>query len=116
MVDLLAFFAYRPAGPTLLRLLQLSEHEEVLIHAVKALAKIGDANAISSLSELLTHPNWVLRGQAVQALAALEALDTIPLIQALLEDEDLRVRVSARKALDRLSEVESPAIWEEALA
>ena len=113
MVDLLAFFAYRPAASTLLRLLQLSEHEEVLIHIVKALAKIGDATAIPSLSELLAHPNWVIRSQAVQALAALEAVDTIPLVHALLEDEDLRVRVYARKTLDSLREVELPAIWED---
>ncbi len=113
MVDLLAFFAYRPAGPTLLRLLQLSEHEEVLIHAVKALAKLGDVNAIPSLSELLAHPNWVLRSQAVQALAALEAVDTIPLVHALLEDEDLRVRVYARNTLDSLRELHRPAVWED---
>ena len=113
MVDLLAFFAYRPAGPTLLRLLQLSEHEEVLIHIVKALAKIGDAAAIPSLGELLNHPNWVVRGQAVQALATLEAVDTIPLVHALLEDEDLRVRVYARKTLDSLKELQPPAAWED---
>jgi len=113
MVDLLAFFAHRPAAPTLLRLLQLSEHEEVLIHLVKALAKIGDATAIPSLAELLTQQNWVIRSQAVQALAALEAVDTIPLIHALLEDDDLRVRVYARNALDCLSQIQPPATWEE---
>ena len=79
MVDLLAFFAYRPAAGSLLRLLQLSEHEEVLIHIVKALAKMGDASAIPSLSELLTHPDWVLRSQAVQALATLGAVESAPL-------------------------------------
>jgi HEAT repeat protein len=121
MVDLLAFFAYRPAAPTLLRLLRLSEHEEVVIHLVKALAKLGDAAAIPSLSGLLTHSNWVIRSQTVQALAALEAIDTIPLIHVLLEDEDLRVRVYARNALESLKEVELPAAredpaWEEAYA
>jgi HEAT repeat protein len=116
MIDLLAFFAYRPAGPTLLHLLQLSEHEEVLIHIVKALAKIGDATAIPGLSRLLTHPNWVIRSQAVQALAALEAVDTIPLVHALLEDEDLRVRVCARNTLGTLNQLEPWAIVEEAYA
>ncbi len=116
MVDLLAFFAYRPAAPTLLRLLWLSEHDEVLIHIVKALAKIGDATAIPSLGAMLTHSNWVLRSQAVQALAALEAVETVPLVHALLEDEDLRVRVYARNALDCLKDIELPTLWEEAYA
>lgn len=106
MVDLLAFFAYRPAAGSLLRLLRLSEHEEVLIHIVKALAKMGDTGAIPSLSELLTHPNWVLRSQAVQALATLGAVESAPLILARLEDDDLRVRVYAQKALHSLGEVE----------
>jgi HEAT repeats len=114
MVDLLAFFAYRPASSTLLRLLQLSEHDEVLIHIVKALAKIGDAAAIPDLSELLTHPNWVLRGQAVQALAALEAVEAVPLIRTLLEDEDVRVRLYARNALECLSQAEPWPAWEDA--
>ena len=116
MIDLLAFFAYRPAAGSLLRLLELSEHEEVLIHIVKALAKVGDAAAVPRLCELLTHPNWVLRSQAVQALAALGAVESTPLIHALLEDDDLRVRVYAQKALHSLKAVELREVREEAYA
>ena len=116
MIDLLAFFAYRPAAGSLLRLLELSEHDEVLIHIVKALAKIGDAAAIPRLSDLLAHPNWVVRSQSVQALAALEAVEAAPLVHALLEDDDLRVRVYAQRALCSLEAVERQDVREEAYA
>jgi hypothetical protein len=108
MIDLLAFYAYVPAALTLLRLLELSEDEEVLIHLVKALAKVGDTTAVPRLTRLLGHQNWVIRSQAAQALATLEAGEAVPAIHALLGDDNIRVRIYAQQALRSLKTVEQP--------
>jgi hypothetical protein len=109
MIDLLAFYKYVPAAASLLRLLELSEHEEVLIHLVKALARTGDAAAVPRLTDLIVHPNWVLRSQAAHALAALDAADVAPRIRTLLDDDNLQVRASAQRALLSLKALEQPA-------
>jgi HEAT repeat protein len=104
MVDLLAFYAYQPAASTLLRLLTLSEDEEVLIHLVKAIAGVGDASATPRLVQLLGHPNWVIRSQSVHALGAVEAISSV---QAMLGDHNLAVRASARETLQTLRTMEA---------
>ncbi len=102
MVDLLAFYGYRPAAPTLTYLLSLSDHEEVLIHLVKAVSVVGNASAVPRLTELLGHSSWVVRRQSIQALAALSAVDAVPAIRVLLGDGNLMVRTSAQEALQTL--------------
>ncbi|GEM_PF-4081274 len=99
LIDLLAFFHYQPALPTLLALLDLTEDVEVTIHLVKALAKVGDYRAVSKLVELLEHSNWVVRSQSVRALAALGARVACPAIRVLREDGNLAVRTAAEDAL-----------------
>jgi HEAT repeat protein len=106
MTDLLAFYAYRPAGSTLVQLLSATENEEVLIHVVKAIAAIGDASAAPRLSELLTHPSWVVRRQSAQALAALRAVEAAPSMHALLDDSNLMVRATAVDTLRVLETTE----------
>jgi HEAT repeat protein len=107
MIDLLAFYTYLPAASTLLALLNLSKAEETIIHVVKALAKVGDAKAVPQLVEMLTHPNWVIRSQAVLALAALDAVEAVPSIRTLLGDESFRVRLYAQRALHSLESFET---------
>ncbi len=113
VIDLLAFYAYVPAAHTILRLLKLSQDDEVLIHLVKAIAKVGDSTAVPRLTELLGHQNWVIRSQAAHALAMLDAVDAASSISALLNDDSLRVRGYAQQALQSLRTVEEPV---EALA
>jgi HEAT repeat protein len=103
MVDLLAFYCYLPAASTLLRLLRSSEDEEVLIHLVKAIARVGNVSAVPRLTALLTHPNWVIRSQSAQALAALGAVEAGGSISILLDDESLAVRADAQRALGSLA-------------
>ncbi len=105
LIDLLAFFHYQPALPTLLELLDLTADGEVTIHLVKALAKVGDHRAVPRLVELLGHPDWVIRSQSARALAALGARGACPAIRALCDDENLAVRSAAKAALAALEVV-----------
>jgi hypothetical protein len=107
MVDLLAFYGYLPAAPTLLRLLRTAKDDEVLIHLVKALAKVGNSAAFPGLSELLAHSNWVVRSQGAEALSALHALGAVPYIRPLLDDESPAVRACAQRALASLNALEA---------
>jgi hypothetical protein len=99
LVDLLSFFGYRPAFPTLCRLLVQSSDDQMLVHLVKAIAVIGDTEAAHSIAGLLTHPSWAVRDQSVQALAKLCAVETAPAVRALLVDDNPSVRASARRTL-----------------
>lgn len=72
LIDLLAFFRYKPAAPVLRRLLLFSPHDEVVIHIVKALGALGDSKAVPLLKPLVKHDNWVVRSQTAKALAAIE--------------------------------------------
>jgi hypothetical protein len=112
LVDLLAFFDYRPASSTLCRLLAQSTDDEVLIHLAKAIALIGDVDAVPGLTRLLTHPNWVVRDQSVQALAKLHMVETVPVVHALLADDNPSVRASAREALVSLESARSALLEE----
>jgi HEAT repeats len=118
MIDLLAFYGYRPAAPTILRLLDLAENDEVIIHLVKAVGRVGNAAAVPRLAELLAHRNWVIRSQSALALAALGAVEAAPAIRLLLDDESLAVRVQAMKTLTELADDQNRAREEfaEALA
>ena len=107
MIDLLAFYVYLPSAPTLLRLVKTTKNEEVLIHLVKALAKVGNSAAIPALCRLLAHANWVVRSQSVEALSALHAVGAIPSISLRLDDESLAVRASAQRALASLNTLEA---------
>jgi hypothetical protein len=106
MIDLMAFYGYVPAEFTLLRLLRVAEDHEVLIHLVKAIAKVGNVAAVPRLTELLTHPNWVIRSQSAQALAALGAIEAAPSVRALLDDNNLAVRACAQRTLRALEAAE----------
>jgi HEAT repeat protein len=116
MTDLLAFYAYRPAASTLLRLLKVCRDEEVLIHLVKAVASIGDPAAVPRLTELLTHPNWVIRSQSAQSLAELRAVEATPSILALLADGNAAVRLCAQETLCSLKNIAAAGRQEAAVA
>ncbi len=107
MIDLLAFYTYLPAAPTLLRLLKTAKDEEILIHLIKAMTKVGSSAAVPRLSALLAHPNWVVRSQSAEALSALRALEAIPNIRHLLDDESLAVRACAQRVLASLNALEA---------
>jgi HEAT repeat protein len=110
MIDLLAFFAYVPASRSLGELLNHSQYDEVLIHLVKALAKVGGRHAVPRLTEMLGHRNWVVRAQAATTLAALRATESASEVTALLEDGDIRVRVAAQRSVRRLQAINRPPV------
>lgn len=109
IVDILAFYGYLPAARSLLRLLNLVDNEEVLIHLIKALAKVGDASAVPTLTKMLAHSNWVVRSQAAQALATLGPLAAAARVRPLVIDGNPQVRISAGWALEAAQAVEAAA-------
>jgi HEAT repeat protein len=109
MSDIVGFFKYRPVGATVLKLLDLVDDDEVLIHLVKAAGRVCDESAAHILKDFLNHNNWVLRAQAGYAMSALDSLpeeaDVIPLFaDGRLPGSLEEARAARRKAKSRPSE------------
>ena len=81
---------------TLVKLLQQTEHEELILVAVQTLAQIG-TKAIDALSELLTQEEYRLL--SVQALAHIRSIETINPLLTVAKDSQPEVRAIAIEAL-----------------
>lgn len=86
------------------------EEPEILMAAVKALARIGDFSVTPSA---IRHPDWRVRLAALK-YAHLCCLDMLPEIRALLRDPSYHVRLNAALALAKGGENGLAALREEA--
>jgi hypothetical protein len=86
------------------------EEPEILMAAVKALARIGD---FSVMPAAIRHPDWRVRLAALK-YAHLCCMDMIPEIRALLRDPNYHVRLNAALALAKSGEKGRAALREEA--
>ncbi len=70
----------------------------------------GREAAIARLVEIARgrEQAWELRSEAIRGLGTLQAVDHLPLVIEALLDEDQRVRLAAREALQRLNEWAPP--------
>lgn len=76
---------------------------EVRANTMRELARLNDKRAVPVLLKLLDHPEWRVRRNAVNALAALDAADSRARIeQAAEQDPHQSVREAAKAALSRL--------------
>ncbi|MBS3755256.1 MAG: HEAT repeat domain-containing protein [Desulfobacterales bacterium] len=104
LVDLLALYRHRPAGPTLERIARTTASPELRLHAVEALGFVGHYRATDTLHFLLKDEDFRVRLKAVRALAMLDVEGNREILRARLEDENEWVRLNAAEAmLDRLS-------------
>jgi hypothetical protein len=100
-----------PAGSSAVpALVDLLKDETIRFAAIEALAKLGPRE-VPSLVNALRDPNPLVRLGAVEALGQIgpDAREAYPAIHPLLNDADRRVRESASKALENISQSSSVA-------
>jgi HEAT repeat protein len=72
--------------------------------AAAGLARIGAA-AVPTLLQALTHPDWVMRLHAVEALGKIKSPDAVaPLLGLLFNDRDAAVREDAARSLGEIGD------------
>jgi HEAT repeat protein len=76
---------------------------ELVQEAVRCIGANGDASFFEALLPLVSHPDWTVRAETIQALADLGVVKAVPAILRRLETEqDDFVRDVMLRALDRL--------------
>ncbi|HEY2865853.1 MAG TPA: peptidylprolyl isomerase [Pyrinomonadaceae bacterium] len=112
-LGLTAVLRSRPAGAeeTVRKFLSFTD-PNIVGDALNTLARLRAKNANRDARDLLnTSPNAVVRANAARVLAAAEAKESADdLIKAITGDTDVRVRVSAIRALGNLNIPESSAV------
>lgn len=104
LVDLLALYRYKPAGPTLERIVLGTASTELKIHAVEAMGLIGHEESIGILQLLVEDEDFRVRLKAVRSLALLDGERNRAKLEAKLEDDNEWVRLNAAEAiLERLN-------------
>lgn len=92
---------------------EITSDDAVRKEVAKMIGKVGGANAVSALSNALTHDNFVeVRAAAVASLEALgdESAPAIPVLVETLHDEDRDIRDTAADTLGKLGKLATPAL------
>ncbi|MBW2315623.1 MAG: HEAT repeat domain-containing protein [Deltaproteobacteria bacterium] len=101
-VESLASFGGGAASRACLPLLQEND-PELLIAAIGCVGKYGDAEALTELLPLVSHPHWSVRSESIGALSERGVVSAVPAILRRLETEqDDFVRDAILRALKRL--------------
>ncbi len=95
--------AARPQDAVLLRKALRGKNAQVRVAAASALGKSLGQEAQDDLHPLLKDPEDLVKLAAAQAIANLGDRECLPTLVAMLDSDDLRVRVSAAIALRQLS-------------
>jgi HEAT repeat protein len=90
-----------PIAEHALRILDRTE-PELVKEAVRCIGAHGDASCLESLLPLVSHPDWTVRAEAIQALSDRGVARAVPPILRRLEmEQDDFVRDTILRALDR---------------
>ncbi len=103
MIDLLGFFKYREALPSLYSLTKKAD-PETMVHILKAFLSIGEVPDNFDLKPYLEHRYWVVRNFSARAWKLTDDRQAIPLLEKLLEDQNWWVRFNAAEALSEAGE------------
>lgn len=98
-IDMLAAYNYLPAESVLRGLIMVSDMDEVLIHCLKALERVGSPETAPEIAPLLQHHNWVIRSQAARAIGTINPEDFLEELGGLMQDEHWWVCFRAGEAL-----------------
>lgn len=82
-----------------LRSLLRSNEKELVIHAIKALVRIGDIDSVPEIIQMVDDPRWEVRSQVVKAAGLLGFTEALPLLRKALTDEAFWVRRNAAESL-----------------
>jgi len=104
-IDIFGYFRYKRSLSIIKRLLKRNPHQEVIIHILKSLVKIGEPINLD-LKKFLLHENWVIRSQTTKYISKIKNSNYINIIKNLLEDENWWVKYYAAKALWDLDKID----------
>lgn len=104
-IDIFGYFRYKQSLSTIKKLIQINPHEEVIIHILKSLVKIGEPIDIEFV-KYLSHNNWVIRSQTAKYLGIIKNSDHIDSLIDLLSDENWWVRYYAAKAIWNMGKID----------
>lgn len=91
---------FGPSGwDAVVPLLRAGEEDDVLIQALRVVREWADPRAIPHVLELLEHPEFPVRLQAIETLSAFRQADLVVYLLALLDDEEPGVQAHAVKVL-----------------
>ena len=103
MVDILGYYRYFDAAPQLENALQQTDNNEVIIHIFKALAQLEYPVSIA-LTPFLSHPDWIIRSQAVKYIGKMQDRTYNEEVKELLKEDNWWVRYYAAQALYLIGE------------
>lgn len=89
-------------APSAARACMDSNSAPVLVSCIRALVRVGETADVPSLTALATHPEWSVRGAAVEAIAALGGPEDASTLRLAAADEFTSVRAVALEGLLRL--------------
>lgn len=102
-VNVLGKVKDKRATPVLLEILRNEKDKNVLAEALIALGYVGDEKALTPITKNLRAEDWELRANAAFALGRIGSTKSVAALMTLSEDPVLKVRKSAREALERIT-------------
>jgi HEAT repeat protein len=95
----LSEFHYKEAVPTIVRMLQVENSQQVIMSCLNALKYLGDESVLSSVLPFLEHEDFTLRIEALHAVAEAGGVAYLQHIESRLSDENWWVRREAAQAM-----------------
>lgn len=102
VLDFISLIPESQATAVISRFLTPDQDPEVLAAALRALKRSGGQKLLPRVKELLRHPYWPVRVQAVAVLGNLAQRDDVSLLLGMLSDENWWVRFRAAEGLVKL--------------
>jgi HEAT repeat protein len=99
ITNFLSEFQYKEAVPTIVRMLQVEISQQVIASCLKALGDLGDESALNNVLPFLEHENFILRIEALHAVAKAGGVAYLQYVERRFSDENWWVRREAAQAM-----------------
>jgi len=95
----LSNFNYKEAVPTIVRMLSAENSQQVIASCLNALKHLGDKSVLNNVLPFLEHEDFILRIEALHAVAEAGGIAYLQHIESRLSDENWWVRREAAQAM-----------------
>jgi HEAT repeat protein len=99
IANFLSEFQYKEAVPTIVQMLQVETSEQVLASCLNALRYLGDESVLNNVLPFLEHENFILRIEALHAVAKAGGVAYLQHVERRFSDENWWVRREAAEAM-----------------
>ncbi|RLC31027.1 hypothetical protein DRH13_03600 [Candidatus Woesebacteria bacterium] len=99
ITNFLSEFQYKEAVPTIIKMLQVETSQQVIASLLNALRCMGDESVLNNVLPFLDHEDFILRIEALHAVAKAGGVAYLQHIERRLSDENWWVRREAAKAM-----------------